>query len=249
MTTLISSCGSSSGKDSYWCESNPSIPAFSKNCKPENITSSIESSPSASSPPSVEEVPGIFRPELIMPGIRDKNDFYLVLSDFVSAGCKRNQKNEWPNDLPQSASKASSYVLYLKKYPETFSWGSTLEKIKVVLAGYESTLSYVQDNYKFLNEMKPFRLDDMRSGIRIWSKYSKDLSSKVCTLESLPESESTELLQQLLFDYDAFYDWALFWNTAYQDYVDGELEAQKPQCKEYPSSNPKYTVVKCTNLP
>lgn len=32
---------------------------------------------------------------------------------------------------------------------------------------------------------------------------------------------------------------------AYQDYLDGA----KPHCVEYPSDNPKYVVVKCTNLP
>ena len=32
---------------------------------------------------------------------------------------------------------------------------------------------------------------------------------------------------------------------AYQDY----LESNKPHCVEYPSDNPKYSIVKCTNLP
>lgn len=32
---------------------------------------------------------------------------------------------------------------------------------------------------------------------------------------------------------------------AWQEY----LESEKPHCVEYPSDNPKYTIVKCTNLP
>jgi hypothetical protein len=179
-------------------------------------------------------------------GIDNEERFKKVLQDFINVDCKRGIGKEI-YALPESHWGIEYYPLYLNRYPKEFFWGNSLDKVKVVLASLEMSLAMSESKINELDYAP--RKKSLKQDFRLWDKYSQKIARQVCQETGLSEEETNNLLLQMLFDYKKFAEWFKSVRSSYFNQMEEyELEG-KPKCTEYPSDNPKYSIVKCTNLP
>jgi len=215
-------------------------------CSSENSLSNEAGQPSPSASPwrLASEVPWIDKKT--PRGIDNEEDFKKVLQDFINVDCKRGS-GKAIYALPESHWGIEYYPLYLNQYPREFFWGDSLQKVKVVLASLEMSLA--------MSEVDINRLDyaplkkSLKQDWQVWAKYGKKIAKQVCQETVLSEQEANKLLLQMLWDYKKFAVWYKYVIAAYVNQSEEYELARKPKCTEYPSDNPNYSIVKCTNLP
>lgn len=205
-----------------------------------------ERSPSASASAVrlASEVPWIRYGELAQ--ITTEERFNQVIQDFEKVGCKRG-KGEGIYALPESLWGSENYPLYLNRYPKEFFWGNNSEKIKVVLAALEMSLAMDKVTIKYLDDAS--LKSALNDSWQTWAKYSQRIAKQVCNTTISNEDESKALLLQMLWDFKTFDELSESIENYYSSEMEDFQDSLKPRCTEYPSDNPKYTVVKCTNLP
>ena len=92
-------------------------------------------------------------------------------------------------------------------------------------------------------DMHSFISDVVPSNIAMSKKLSESLPP------SLTEVEANAVLMDFLDNYEEFFYWRNEVFDQSREESEAYAESLKPQCQEYPSNNPKYSIVKCTNLP
>ena len=210
---------------------------------------STSSSPSISASPKVRlasDVPWINpngSQRIYPPGIDEPAEFYSILTDFQDIKCKRDSKGRGIYSVPESLWQIAGYPIYLNRYYQEFSWGTNNEKVIVSLASMASAIAELEDTVKYLESKS--RSQDFRT----WDSYFQKMAKAACQGPSLTEDEAYTVLMDFLGNYEEFFYWRneVFDQSREED--EAFAESLKPQCQEYPSNNPKYTIVKCTNLP
>jgi hypothetical protein len=222
------------------------ITSFISGCTGTNSLSNESSQPSVS--------PGAVRLASDVPwidantpsAIKDEETFNKVLQDFEGVGCKRIL-GKGIYVVPRSHWHIEYYPLYLNRYPKEFYWGTNLEKLKVSIASLERSLAMSESEISGLDNAplkKSFKKD-----WQVWAKFSQKIAEQVCKKTSVSEYEAQKLLRQLLFAYNGFVEFHLSVLDSSENQRVEEEEASRPNCKEYPTDNPKFSIVKCTNLP
>jgi hypothetical protein len=177
------------------------------------------------------------------PGIDDAGEFYGALNDFQSIKCQRNSKARGIDSIPESLWSINGYPIYANRYPKEFFWGTSSEKLKVGLASMASGLAQVENTVKYLNSKS--RSADFKT----WDKSFKKWASIACQEPELPEVEAYKVLMDFFYNYEMFFNWTREVFDQSDEESEAFAESLKPQCTEYPSTNPRYSIVKCTNLP
>ena len=177
------------------------------------------------------------------PGIDNAGEFYGVLTDFQDIKCQRDSKASGIYSIPESLWSIGGYPLYANRYPREFFWGTSSEKLKVGLASMAWELANVENTVKYLNSKS--RSADFKT----WNNSFKKWASVGCQEPELPETEANKALMDFFYNYEMFFNWTreVFDQSAEES--EAFAESLKPQCTEYPSTNPKYSIIKCTNLP
>jgi hypothetical protein len=210
---------------------------------------STSSSPSVSASPKVRlasDVPWITpngSQRIYPPGIDEEEKFYSVLTAFQDIKCKRDTRGRGIYSVPESIWSITGYPIYLNRYYQEFYWGTSNEKLRVALASMAWAIAEMEDTVRYLESKSRSR------DLRTWDSYLQKMAKAACQGPLLTDDEANKVLMDFLGNYEEFFFWRneVFDQSREED--EAFAESLKPQCQEYPSSNPKYSIVKCTNLP
>jgi|LauGreDrversion4_2_1035121.scaffolds.fasta_scaffold387404_1 hypothetical protein len=153
-------------------------------------------------------------------------------------------------NYPGMKSFKSSYAVYSRIATNAFSQvcKANLERESLIAylvenSGLEATSIAKYDKY-CRNNLDKSEFVFPEGKIVCYVKFKDDSSM---------EENSKSVLDNLVFNSGQFLSWYELAIKTGED-ISAEIDANyqdsiTPDCREYPSNNPKYTVVKCTNLP
>jgi hypothetical protein len=151
-------------------------------------------------------------------------------------------------------------VNLLQLDPDDFSYGNYATRTLLITAYYYYMMSGI---YFDIFDLYPDEMKSFRKDFDIYLSFVNNTAKDLCVIArrnlevssiDKKDLDSVNQLHSVLVDnWEGF----LAWKRAANDYSHEVGVARKkeikelgvPKCKEYPTDNPRYVIVKCTDLP